>query len=39
MPAEAAVSNILFDPQRSQVIIETEKPGIAIGKTGEVLGK
>ena len=37
VPAEAAVSNILFDPQRSQVIIETEKPGIAIGKTGEVL--
>lgn len=34
MPAEAGISNIIFDPQRSQVIIEAEKPGLAIGKQG-----
>jgi uncharacterized protein len=37
IPAEAVVSNILFEPQRSIVTIEAEKPGIAIGKTGENL--
>ncbi len=37
VPAEAIIGNILFDPQRSIVIIEAEKPGIAIGKQGEVL--
>lgn len=37
LPEEAAVSNIIFDPQRSQVIIEAEKPGLAIGKSGELL--
>ena len=30
VPAEAIIGNILFDPQRSIVIIEAEKPGIAI---------
>ncbi|MFH1638641.1 MAG: beta-CASP ribonuclease aCPSF1 [Candidatus Woesearchaeota archaeon] len=39
IPEEAAVSNIIFDPQRSQVIIEAEKPGLAIGKAGELLKK
>lgn len=34
---EAGNINVLFDPQRSQVIIEAEKPGIAIGKSGEIL--
>jgi hypothetical protein len=34
---EAGKLNIIFDPQRSQVIIEAEKPGIAIGKAGENL--
>lgn len=34
---EAAIDQILFDPQRSIVIIEAEKPGLAIGKKGEVL--
>jgi uncharacterized protein len=29
--------NIIFDPQRSQVVIEAEKPGVAIGKAGETL--
>ncbi len=37
MPAEAEIDNIFFDASRSQVIIETEKPGIAIGKQGAVL--
>jgi len=35
--AEAAMDNIIFDPQRSIVIIEAEKPGLAIGKQGENL--
>ncbi|MGV8169581.1 MAG: beta-CASP ribonuclease aCPSF1 [Candidatus Nanoarchaeia archaeon] len=34
---EAAVAQIIFDPQRSSVIIEAEKPGLAIGKQGELL--
>ncbi|HLC64770.1 MAG TPA: beta-CASP ribonuclease aCPSF1 [Candidatus Nanoarchaeia archaeon] len=37
IPAEAAVDQIIFDPQRSQVVIEAEKPGLAIGKQGAVL--
>jgi uncharacterized protein len=37
IPKEAGKLNIIFDPQRSQVIIEAEKPGIAIGKSGENL--
>ena len=37
LPAEAGVGNVIFDPQRSQVIIEVEKPGVAIGKSGELL--
>ncbi|MBI2664355.1 beta-CASP ribonuclease aCPSF1 [Candidatus Woesearchaeota archaeon] len=37
IPEEAKVSNILFDEQRSQVIIEAEKPGLAIGKQGSIL--
>ena len=36
-PEDAGVTNVLFDPQRSVVIIEAEKPGSAIGKQGEVL--
>jgi uncharacterized protein len=34
---EAAIAQILFDPQRSIVVIEAEKPGLAIGKQGELL--
>ncbi|MBN1274867.1 beta-CASP ribonuclease aCPSF1 [Candidatus Woesearchaeota archaeon] len=34
---EAGIDQIIFDPQRSQVIIEAEKPGVAIGKQGETL--
>ena len=37
LPKEAGHSEILFDPQRSRVIIEAEKPGLAIGKQGELL--
>ncbi len=37
IPEEAAIGNIIFDPQRSIVIIEAEKPGVAIGKQGENL--
>lgn len=37
MPPEAGVSNVVFDPARSQVIIEAEKPGLAIGKQGSIL--
>ncbi len=37
IPKEAAISEIIFDAQRSRVIIEAEKPGIAIGKQGELL--
>jgi KH/beta-lactamase-domain protein len=37
LPEEAKPDNIIFDPQRAQVIIETEKPGVAIGKQGALL--
>ncbi len=37
IPKEAGVDNIIFDPQRSRVIIEAEKPGLAIGKQGDIL--
>lgn len=37
MPKDAGHSNILFDPQRSIVTIEAEKPGLAIGKQGDLL--
>ena len=37
IPEEAGVDNIIFDPQRSGVIIEADKPGLAIGKQGSLL--
>ncbi len=37
IPEDAAIDKITFDPQRSRVIIESEKPGVAIGKQGEIL--
>ena len=37
IPKEAGVANVTFDPNRSRVIIETEKPGLAIGKQGSIL--
>ena len=37
MPEEKGKLNIIFDTQRSRVIIESEKPGLAIGKGGDLL--
>ena len=37
LPPECGIAGIVFDPQRSQVIIEAEKPGLAIGKQGALL--
>ncbi|MBU0980076.1 MAG: beta-CASP ribonuclease aCPSF1 [Nanoarchaeota archaeon] len=37
LPEDAKAEGIIFDPQRSVVIIEAEKPGLAIGKQGSVL--
>jgi uncharacterized protein len=37
MPKEAGVDNVIFDEQRSRVIIEADKPGLAIGKEGQLL--
>ena len=37
VPKEAEITQVIFDPQRSIVIIETKKPGLAIGKGGSIL--
>ncbi len=37
IPEDAGISSIVFDDQRSRVIIEVEKPGLAIGKQGSIL--
>ncbi len=37
IPKEAGIENIIFDYQRSRIIIEAEKPGLAIGKNGDTL--
>src|SRR3989338_2043881 len=37
LPEEVGEKNIIFDTFRSRVIIEVEKPGMAIGKGGETL--
>jgi len=37
IPEEAEITQIIFDVQRSIVIIEVKKPGLAIGKGGEIL--
>lgn len=37
IPEEAGVDQVIFDPQRSRVVIEAEKPGLAIGKQGSIL--
>ncbi|MCH7850654.1 MAG: beta-CASP ribonuclease aCPSF1 [Nanoarchaeota archaeon] len=37
IPVESEITQIIFDPQRSIVIIEAKKPGIAIGKAGVLL--
>ena len=37
VPEEAEIENIIFDVQRSTVIIEAKKPGMVIGKQGSLL--
>ncbi len=37
IPEEANITNIIFDVQRSIVIIEAKKPGLVIGKQGSIL--
>src|SRR3989344_3186695 len=37
VPEEAEIENIIFDIQRSTVIIEAKKPGMVIGKQGSLL--
>lgn len=39
IPDEAGLGTIIFDPQRSVVIIEAERPGMVIGKAAETLNK
>jgi hypothetical protein len=37
VPAEAEITNIIFDKHRSVVVIEAKKPGLVIGKQGSIL--
>ena len=37
VPKEAEITNIIFDVQRSIVVVEAKKPGMVIGKSGSVL--
>lgn len=37
VPQEAEITNLIFDVQRSIVIIEAKKPGMVIGKQGSIL--
>ncbi|MFH1358579.1 MAG: beta-CASP ribonuclease aCPSF1 [archaeon] len=37
VPNEAELTNILFDVQRSIVVIEAKRPGLVIGKSGLIL--
>lgn len=37
VPQEAELTDILFDPQRSIVVIEAKRPGLVIGKSGLLL--
>lgn len=39
IPKEANLKAIDFEPEFGKVIIEVEKPGIAIGKSGEILNE
>lgn len=38
-PAEAGIRDIFFEPEFSKVIVHAEKPGLVIGKAGELLRK
>src|SRR3989338_4703572 len=35
--SEAEITNIIFDVQRSVVVVEAKKPGLVIGKQGSIL--
>jgi len=37
VPAEAEITNIIFDYHRSIVVIEAKRPGMVIGKQGSIL--
>jgi len=37
VPEDALITNIIFDVQRSTVIIEAKRPGLVIGKQGSIL--
>lgn len=37
IPKEAEIDELIFDPPRSQVIIHAGKPGVVIGKEGDIL--
>ena len=37
IPNDAGLTEILFDPQRSIVVIEAKRPGLVIGKAGLIL--
>ena len=37
VPADAEITRIIFDVNRSIVIIEAKKPGLVIGKMGSIL--
>lgn len=37
VPEEAEITNVIFDVQRSSVIVEAKKPGLVIGKQGSLL--
>jgi len=37
IPEEAEITNIIFDIQRSIVVLEAKRPGIVIGKQGSIL--
>lgn len=37
VPEEAEITNVIFDVQRSSVVIEAKKPGMVIGKQGSLL--
>lgn len=37
IPVEAEITQVLFDHQRSIVVIEAKKPGLVIGKDGSIL--
>jgi len=39
VPPEAEITNIIFDVQRSIVVVEAKKPGMVIGKQGSVLAE